>query len=81
MDIQALTSFFMWTTVINLCVYLLWVTFLILTPDFVYNIQSRFFPLPRETFNTVVYSFLGVFKIFFLVFSVSPYLSLLIIGH
>ena len=80
MDIQTLTSFFMWCTIINLCVYLVWVAFLIILPDFVYNIQSRFFPISRETFNTVIYSFLGVFKIFFLVFNVTPYVALLIIG-
>ena len=80
MDIQTLTSFFMWCTIINLCVYLVWVTFLIILPDFVYNIQSRFFPISRETFNTVIYSFLGAFKIFFLVFNVTPYVALLIIG-
>ena len=80
MDIQTLTSFFMWCTIINLCVYLLWLTFLILTPDLVYNIQSKCFPLSRETFNTVIYSFLGVFKLLFLIFNVTPYIALLIIG-
>ncbi|MEJ2470964.1 MAG: hypothetical protein P8Y96_07580 [Desulfuromonadales bacterium] len=80
MDIQILTSFFMWCTIINLCVYLVWVVFLVILPDFVYNIQSRFFPISRETFNTVIYSFLGAFKIFFLVFNVTPYVALLIIG-
>jgi hypothetical protein len=36
--------------------------------------------MPRETFNVVIYSFLGLFKIVFLVFNVVPWVALLIIG-
>jgi hypothetical protein len=42
--------------------------------------QCKWFPIPRETFNVVIYSFLGVFKIFWLVFNVVPYVVLLIVG-
>jgi len=51
-----------------------------MAPDLVYRKQSRWFPIPRETFNVVIYSFLGLFKIVFLVFSVVPYVALLIVG-
>ena len=80
MDIQTLTSFFMWCSIINLCIYTLWVMFCIFLPDFVYRIQSKWFPIPRESFNMVIYSFLGVFKIFFIFFNVTPYVALKIIG-
>ncbi len=80
MGLQTLTSFFMWCTIINLCIYTLWAMFCIFLPDFVYQMQRRWFPIPRETFNTVIYSFLGVFKIFFVFFNVTPYIALLIIG-
>jgi hypothetical protein len=52
----------------------------VFAPDFVYRLQSRWFPLPRESFNVVIYSFLGLFKIFFIIFNVVPYLALLIVG-
>ncbi|MCZ6445193.1 MAG: hypothetical protein O7F17_00165 [Planctomycetota bacterium] len=45
-----------------------------------YRTQSKWFPIPRETFNVVIYSFLGLFKIVFLVFNVVPYVALLIVG-
>jgi hypothetical protein len=38
------------------------------------------FPIPRETFNVLIYGFLGLFKIFFLTFNLVPYLALLIIA-
>jgi len=58
---------------------LLWTTFFIFAPDLVYRTQSKWFPIPRETFNVVMYSFIGLFKIVFIVFNVVPYIALLII--
>ena len=80
MDIQTLTTFFMWCTIINVALFVLWATMCIFAPDLVYRTQNRFFPIPRETFNVVIYSFLGLFKIFVLLFNVVPYVSLLIVG-
>ncbi len=80
MDLQMLTTFFMWCTIINGGLLILWALFTMLAPDLVYRTQSMWFPIPRETFNVVIYSFIGLFKIFFLVFNVVPYLALLIIG-
>ena len=80
MDIQTLTTFFMWCTIINGGIFILWSIFLVLTPDFIYSIQNKWFPIPRETYNVIIYSFLGLFKIVFLVFNVAPYVALLIVG-
>jgi hypothetical protein len=80
MDIQTLTTFFMWCTIINGALLLLGITMFILAPDLVCRTQSKWFPIPRETFNVVFYSFLGLFKIIFLVFNVVPYVALLIVG-
>jgi hypothetical protein len=79
MDIQTLTRFFMWCTIINGGLLVLWATMCMLAPEWVYRTQSKWFPIPRETFNIVIYSFLGLFKIIFLVFALVPYVSLLII--
>ncbi|MFQ5543914.1 MAG: DUF6868 family protein, partial [Nitrospiria bacterium] len=79
MDIQTLTHFFMWCTIINGGILILWSVFFIFTPGFIYRIQSKWFPISRETFNIAIYSFLGLFKIFFLIFNVVPYVTLLII--
>ena len=53
---------------------------LMLAPDLVYRIQSRWFPISRESFNLVIYSFIGLFKIFFLMFNLVPYIALVLIG-
>ncbi len=80
MGIEMLTGFFMWCTIMNGALLVLWATMCILAPGLVYRTQSKWFPIPRETFNVVIYSFLGLFKIVFLVFNVVPYVALLIVG-
>ena len=80
MDVQTLTAFFMWCTIMNGVLLVLWTTTWLLAPDLVYRTQSKWFPIPRETFNVVFYSFLGLFKIAFLTLNVVPYVALLIVG-
>jgi hypothetical protein len=80
MDMQTLTRFFMWCTVIN--AVLMTITFLLCTfgGDWVYRMHSRWFPLPRDTFNAVLYSFVGLYKLLFYFFNVIPYVALLLVG-
>ena len=80
MDIERLTAFFMWCTVINGGMLALWAVMCLCAMDFVYRIHSKWFPMPRETFNVVMYLFLGLFKIFFLFFNLVPYVAILVLG-
>ena len=80
LDIQTLTDFFLWCSLINGGILTLWTLFCGFVPDLVYRTQNLLFPMSRETFNLIIYSFLGLFKIFFLVFNLVPYLALRIIG-
>lgn len=80
MDIQALTTFFMLCTIINGALLIVWTVFFLLFPEFMYRTQARWVPVPREQFRVIMYAFLGLFKMFFLVFSLVPYLALLIMG-
>jgi hypothetical protein len=58
----------------------LWTAIAITAPDLAYRTQARWFPISRETFTVVFYSFLGVFKILFILLCLVPYLALLILG-
>ena len=55
MNIGTLTIFFMWCTIINGALLVLWTTIYILAPDWVYRTKSKWFPIPRKTFNVVIY--------------------------
>jgi len=73
-------DFFMWCSIINGS--LLVFSFLIcaFAGDWVYRMQSNFFPISRETFNVAIYSFFGLYKIFFWVFNLVPFLAFAILG-
>lgn len=77
MDHASLTEFFMWCAFLAGGLYLLSAVMCACCGDWIYRVQSRFFPMPRETFTVVLYGYLGFFKIIFLVFVLVPYLALL----
>ncbi|MFC1510256.1 DUF6868 family protein [Candidatus Omnitrophota bacterium] len=79
MGMQILVKFFMWCTIINAVLYTLSAVMCIFASDFVYRIHSKWFPMPKETFRVVLYSFLGLYKLLFIVFSVVPYVALLLV--
>ena len=80
MDIQTLQTFFMWCTIINAALLVLTGMILAFAGDWVYRISSKWYPISREASNVAIYSFMGLFKIFFLMFNLVPYVALLIIG-
>jgi len=79
MNIETLKLFFMWCSVINGALLLFWTLMCLYLPDTVFRLQSRWFPISREQYNLAIYSFLGLFKVLFIVFNVVPYLALLIV--
>jgi hypothetical protein len=70
----------MWMTIINGMLFVYWAAICAFAPDWLYGMQSRWFPIPRETFNAVIYGFLGLVKVVFIVFNLVPYLALSIVG-
>ena len=80
MDIQILTRFFMWCTILNGAMLIISAVICMPAQEWVYGIHSKWFDIPREAFNIVLYSFMGLFKIMFFIFNLMPYLALLIIG-
>ena len=63
-----LTAFFKWCTIINGALLVFLAIVGVFGLDFVYSIHGKLFHLSRETLSVVYYSFLGVYKIVWLVF-------------
>jgi hypothetical protein len=80
MDIETLTSFFMWCTLLNMGMLLFWTVMCVFAPDLIFNLHHRWFSLSRESFNVVIYALLGLFKILVLFFNVVPFVVLWMIG-
>lgn len=79
MDIQTLTSFLMWCTILNFVLMTLSFLITVLAGDWAYRLHCIWYPLPRETFNVILYAFLGLYKFMFFFFNVIPYVVLLLI--
>ena len=73
-------QFFMWCTVINFVMLLFSAVFLMFYADKAYKMHSRFFKISRDMFDTVIYCFIGLYKIFWFVFCVIPWIALCIIS-
>ncbi|MGQ9645202.1 MAG: DUF6868 family protein [Thermodesulfobacteriota bacterium] len=80
MDVDSVRSVFMWCTIINGAWFLFAAMVCAFAGDWVYRTQSKWFPISRDAFNIIIYSFFALFKIVFLVFNVVPYVALLVIG-
>ncbi len=81
MDLKNLKMFFMWCTIINGILLVFSVIIGIIGLDLLYSVHGKLFQIPREAFNVVYYSFLGLYKIIWLVFNAVPYVALLIIRN
>jgi hypothetical protein len=79
MDIQTIQTFFMWCTILNAVLLVLTGMIFTFAGDWVYRVQSKWYPISRDAFNVVLYSFIGLFKLFFITFNLVPYVALLII--
>ena len=80
MDVQMLTDVLMWCMVLNGALLIVSFLFCAFAGDWVFQMHRKWFPMPRETYNVVIYSFLGSFKILVLIFNVVPYVALRIVG-
>jgi hypothetical protein len=80
MDINSITAFFMWCTILNVALLVLSSLICVCAGDWVYRIHSKWFSISRETFNVVIYSFIALYKILVIVFILIPYIALLIVG-
>ncbi len=76
MNIETYATFFMWCTIINGALYVVSAAMCILFPNRLYRVHSKWFEIPRTTFNTAIFSYLAVYKIFLIGFNLVPFLSL-----
>jgi len=80
MNINLLHSFFLWCTLIDGGVLLLTVIVTVLFRDLAYRIQSKFYPISREAFDMTMYAGVGIMKLFWIFFNVTPLVSLYILN-
>jgi hypothetical protein len=80
MNISILKSFLLWCTIINAGLLMLTFLMFAFAGNLIYRVHTIWFPMSKETFSVVLYSFLGLYKIFFIMFNLVPYVALVIAG-
>ena len=80
MDITTIRAFFMWCTIINGALLVFSFLMTASAGDWIYQMHSKWYPISRETFNVAIYSFIGLYKIFFIALNLVPYVALVIVG-
>ena len=80
MDIATIRAFFMWCTILNLIMLIFSSLVCVFGREWLYPIHNKLFNIPRETINTMCYSFIALYKMLFIMFNLVPYIALLIIG-
>jgi len=77
---ECLRTFFLWCTILNGAVLIFAFLICALAGDWAYRMHSKWFPISREAFNVAIYCFIGLYKLLFWVFSLVPFLALVIAG-
>lgn len=80
MDIDLLRSFFGWMSALNLCLLLLSSIMMMVFKDGIIAIHRKFFDLSDEQFNLTYFKFIAAYKLLTLIFCVTPYVALILIG-
>jgi len=76
LTVDWITRLFGWISLINIAIYALSAVFVILLNNLTLRIHSKMFRLDPEQMKLAYFNYLGTFKIFILVFNITPYLAL-----
>jgi len=76
MNMEMLTRFFMWCSVLNGGLLMLSFLMTAFAGDFLYRMHGRWFPMPREQFNGILYGVLALYKILVFLFCIVPWVAL-----
>ena len=80
MDIKEIRDVFMWCTIINMGMLMLWFVMFMLAGDWIHRFHSKWFPMSREAFNVTHYAGMGLYKLAIFLLNLVPFLALLIVG-
>jgi hypothetical protein len=80
LDANQVTIFLGWCIVINMVVYAFSALFITVFKDFTMRIHSQLIGLDASKLPALYFKFMGSFKIFIIVFNLTPYIALKLMG-
>ena len=79
MNIESITEFLLWCTIINYGILLIWFLFFAFCRDFIYRLHSVWFNISQQNFDTIHYTGMAIYKIGIILFNMVPLLVLYMI--
>ena len=79
MNLDQLTEFFKWMTIINIVLLVLSSVTTMILKNVMCKKHGKLFGIKEESVALVAYGYLGMYKVLVLVFNIVPYISLLLI--
>lgn len=79
MTLEQITELFKWMSIINICLFIISSILSMILKKVVCKMHGKLFGIDESKISVVLYGYLGVYRIFILVFNLVPYFSLLIV--
>jgi hypothetical protein len=80
MDLEQLTRLFKWMTIINMVALVLSSVLIMLLRNVMCRWHAKLFGIPEQSVAMAAYGYMGIYKMFVLVFNIVPYIALSIIA-
>ena len=81
MNIEHVTEFFKWATILNVSLFMINAVLIILMRKILCKTHGKLFGISEENISIITYSWLGLYKIMILVFNIVPFVTLIIMGR
>jgi hypothetical protein len=79
MNLETARSFFMWCSIINFSVLILWFALFIFAHNLMKNLSDKVMGCKIESFDTLHYAGISLYKITIIIFNIVPWAALTII--
>jgi len=76
MNIHHALHFLIWCTLANYVILILWFGVFVFAHEWLYRMHSRWFKIPVETFDTIHYAGISIYKIGIILFNLVPLIAL-----
>lgn len=76
MTLDIIRDALMWSTLINLVLFLWWIGVVVFAHDFVYAMHTKWFELSRERFDAIHYAGMALYKMAIILFNLVPWIAL-----
>lgn len=79
MAVKEIHDFLLYSLVINYLILLVWFGFFAMAHDFIYRLHNRWFNLSMQTFDTIHYSSMAIYKIGIILLNLVPLIALCLV--